>query len=501
MKNKVQLITYINRLGGGNLANLNSLVGGPFKDLFGGMHLLPFFYPVDGEDAGFDPIDHTSVDPQLGEWKDIRLLSEKVDLMADLIVNHMSADSRQFKDVWENGSDSSYKELFLTFDQVFPNGAREEDLANIYRPRPGFPFTSITLKNGKKRLFWTTFTPKQIDIDVKSQVGWNYLLEILDTFRQNGISMIRLDAVGYAIKTPGSSCFMTPETFEFISVLTEQARKMGMEVLVEIHSYYQQQIDIARQVDWVYDFALPPLVLHTLFKRNAANLKKWLRISPRNAINVLDTHDGIGIVDIGSGTQDHQPGLVSDEDLDSLVEQIHENSRGNSRKATGAAASNLDLYQVNCTYYDALGGDDATYLIARMIQFFAPGIPQIYYTGLLAGENDMTLLKESGVGRDINRPYYSTDQLKAALDKAVVRQLFDLIRFRNQHPAFQGDFILENSPDDQLIIRRENQQHQAVFQLDLPTLSWEISFTEEGSTVSLSDLAQLTPHIEALSMA
>ena len=104
--------------------------------------------------------------------------------------------------------------------------------------------------------------------------------------------MIRLDAVGYAIKKPGTSCFMIPETFDFISELTEKARSLGIEVLVEIHSHYLKQIEIAKKVDWVYDFALPPLVLHAIFQADSKPLAKWLSISPRNAVTVLDTHDG-----------------------------------------------------------------------------------------------------------------------------------------------------------------------------------------------------------------
>jgi sucrose phosphorylase len=178
-----------------------------------------------------------------------------------------------------------------------------------------------------------------------------------------------------------------------------------MEVLVEIHSYYRKQIEVASRVDRVYDFALPPLVLHAIFNRTALYLKQWLAISPRNAITLLDTHDGIGMIDVGADSANPQanPGLIPPVELDALVEQIHINSNGQSRLATGAAASNLDLYQVNCTFYDALGRNDRDYLLARAIQFFAPGVPQIYYVGLLAGENDMALLAKSGVGRDIIR--------------------------------------------------------------------------------------------------
>nr|UVY99701.1 sucrose phosphorylase [Agrobacterium fabrum] len=175
---------------------------------------------------------------------------------------------------------------------------------------------------------------------------------------------------------------MIDETYGFLAKLAEKARDRGMEVLVEIHSYYRDQIEIARKVDRVYDFALPPLILHSLFTGDATALARWLEISPRNAITVLDTHDGIGVIDVGAHS-DGRPGLLEPQAIDNLVEEIHRRSEDQSRLATGTAASNLDLYQVNCTYYDALGRNDDDYLIARAIQFFAPGIPQVYYVGLL----------------------------------------------------------------------------------------------------------------------
>ncbi|MEM8888291.1 MAG: alpha-amylase family glycosyl hydrolase, partial [Bacteroidota bacterium] len=329
MKNKVQLITYVNRFGGKTLADLQGLLGGPLKGLFSGVHLLPFYYPIDGEDAGFDPIDHTQVDPQLGDWESIRSLSNEVEIMADLIVNHMSADSEQFQDVMDKGSASPHADLFLTYSSIFPKGASEEELVQIYRPRPGFPFTKMKSKNGEQKLYWTTFTSNQIDIDVKHPAGKSYLESILKKFQQAGIGMIRIDAVGYAIKTPGTTCFMTPQTYAFIEELSAAAGQLGIEVLVEIHSYYKEQIEIAKKVDRVYDFALPPLILHSLFKQNSEGIKKWLKISPRNAITVLDTHDGIGIVDIGAGSlPGEEEGLIAPEDIDDLVESIHEKSQG-----------------------------------------------------------------------------------------------------------------------------------------------------------------------------
>src|SRR5208337_170109 len=238
MKNQVQLITYINRLTGGGIPELAALLNGPLAGVFGGVHLLPFFHPIDGSDAGFDPIDHTAVDFRLGTWADIRALGSSVELMADLIVNHVSNQSPQFLDYSCNGDSSAYAGMFLTYDRVFPDGATEADLLCIYRPRPGLPFTYTMLANGEKRLLWTTFTPQQVDIDVRHSQGKAYLDAILGCFREAGIRAIRLDAVGYAIKKAGTSCFMIPETFEFIRELTAQAHALGIEVLVEIHSHY-----------------------------------------------------------------------------------------------------------------------------------------------------------------------------------------------------------------------------------------------------------------------
>src|SRR5690606_16512121 len=141
------------------------------------------------------------------------------------------------------------------------------------------------------------------------------------------------------------------------------------------------------------------------------------------------------------------PGLIPTDELDRLVETIHEMSKGQSRSATRAAASNLDLYQVNCTYYDALGRNDRDYPSACAIQFLAPGVPQVHYVGLLAGTNDIELLARTGVGREINRHYYSWDEVQEALTRTVVQKLLRLIRFRNEHPAFDGTFSLQTSPD------------------------------------------------------
>lgn len=498
MRNQVQLIAYADRLAG-TIEGLHELLDAKFAGAFGGVHVLPFYPPYDGADAGFDPVDHTQVDPRLGTWADIKSLAGTYDVMADLIVNHVSADSARFQDVVVNGRKSAYAPMFLTMSAVFPDGATEADLTTIYRPRPGLPFTPLKLGE-ELRYVWTTFSPEQIDIDISSDLGRDYLSSILDAVAAAGVGFVRLDAVGYAVKTPGTSCFMTPETFDFIDAFTRQAQERGVEVLVEVHSYYQDQVAIAAKVDYVYDFALPPLLLHALYTGDGTALLGWLRERPVNAVTVLDTHDGIGIIDAGPRRGERpgdplRPGLLDEQQIATLVSGLHERTRGSSEAASGATASNLDLYQINSTYYDALGRDDARYLAARAIQFFAPGIPQVYYVGALAGHNDMQLLGRTNVGRDINRHYYTPEEIDAALQRPVVRALLQLCRLRNTIGAFEtADAALRVELAGSVLImqRGGSQGPWARLRVDLATGAAALQWVDaDGVTGRLEDLLTL----------
>ena len=481
----VQLITYADRLGG-TMAGLKEVLEGPLAGLFTGVHILPFFTPYDGADAGFDPVDHTEVDPRLGTWDDVRAIGADHTLMVDMIVNHVSADSPEFRDVVARGADSPHMGLFLTMSDVYPQGADEAELVGIYRPRPGLPFTPMTL-GSSKRLVWTTFTPQQIDINVDDPAGVAYLDKVLTTLADNGVTMIRLDAAGYAVKRPGTSSFMTPHTFEFIDTLTARARALGVSVLVEIHAHFERQIAIGQRVDLVYDFALPPLLLHALYAGRVDALHRWLDVRPRNAVTVLDTHDGIGVIDVGADQMGAgRPGLLTPLEIDALVDGIHAHCNDESRQASGWSASNVDVYQVNATYYDALGRDDDAYLLARAVQFFTPGIPQVYYVGLLAGGNDMELLARTGVGRDVNRHHFTRAEIDAELGRPVVRALADLIWLRNTHPAFRGAFEVTGQGSD-LVMRWTNGDSSATLEADVSAPSARVTTTDGTGGVVVCD--------------
>jgi len=489
MRNQVQLIAYADRLGG-SLPGLARLLDGPLAGLFGGVHVLPFFVPYDGADAGFDPVDHLTVDPRLGSWEDVRRLGRSLDTVADLIVNHVSDRSVQFRDVVERGERSPYAGMFLTYDRVFPAGATEADLVRIVRPRPGLPFTPVVLGE-RQRLAWTTFTSHQIDLDVHHPIARRYLSEVLRRLAEAGVAMVRLDAVGYAVKTEGSSCFMTPETVEFIVDIAAEAGRLGLDVLTEVHAHHRYAVETAARVDRVYDFVLAPLILHAVFTGDGRPLRDWLASRPGNAVTVLDTHDGIGMVDAGPGPDTDDGGLLSAAQIDALVATISRNSGGTSRASTargGGAYRGGGVYQVSCTAYDAVGRDDRRYLLARLLQFLAPGVPQVYYVGLLAGRNDPAA---SGDAREINRRRYTAPEVVEALRQPVVLALTRLIRFRNAHPAFGGEFTLLDAPAGELAVAWRAGAASAELRTCLADASYRLTFTADGTTRTVTDVAQL----------
>ncbi|MFC5929749.1 alpha-amylase family glycosyl hydrolase [Cryobacterium melibiosiphilum] len=245
----VELLVYADRLGG-TLSALRVLLDGPLRD-FGGVHVLPFYVPFDGADAGFDPIDHTRVDPRLGTWNDVRALSATRGLTADLVVNHVSSSSAEFLDWLENGEASEHAGMFLRFDTVFPDGATEEQITAFYRPRPGLPFTPFQGADGSRYLVWTTFLPTQVDLDVRHPAARAYLRRVLRTLAANGVTTVRLDAVGYAVKSADNDSFMSSQTLDFARVITNLAHAEGLEVLVEVHAHHTQQIAISQIADLV----------------------------------------------------------------------------------------------------------------------------------------------------------------------------------------------------------------------------------------------------------
>ncbi len=475
-ENKIMLITYSDSMGD-NLKDLDWILDKYFSKAVGGVHILPFF-PSSG-DRGFAPVDYHRVDPAFGDWEDVERLAGKYYLMFDYMINHISAQSEYYKDFLAKKDGSAYKDLFIRYKDFWENGEpTQEEVDAIYKRKPRAPYVDAYFADGTTEKVWCTFDEEQIDINCKSDTAKEFIKDNLTTLCGHGAAIIRLDAFAYATKKAGSSCFfIEPDVWEFLKDCGDILQPYGVELLPEIHEHYTMQEKIAEKDYYVYDFALPMLLINALYYGKAQYLKHWLTICPRKQFTTLDTHDGIGVVDVKD--------LLPDQEIERTKEDIFKFGANVKKIYNTAAYNNLDIYQVNCTYYSALGEEDAAYLLARAVQFFAPGIPQVYYVGLLAGRNDLKLLEETKVGRNINRHYYTLAELGEEVERPVVRKLLQLMEFRNTHPAFGGSFELTDCGEEKLIIVRTKDEHRVELVADFAAKQFTVYYSENGSMKEL----------------
>jgi sucrose phosphorylase len=469
IENKLMLITYSDSMGS-NLNDLKFILDRYFSKAIKGIHILPFF-PSSG-DRGFAPMDYHKVDPTFGDWSDVEKLAENYYLMFDYMINHISAQSEYYKDFLKHKDASKYRDLFIRYKDFWKNGEpTQEEVDAIYKRKPRAPYVDAYFSDGTIEKVWCTFHEEQIDINCKSETARKFIRDNLTDLCKHGAALIRLDAFAYATKKAGTSCFfIEPDIWELLKECTDILKPFQVELLPEIHEHYSIQKKIEEKDFYVYDFALPMLLINALYYGNTKYLKHWLEICPRKQFTTLDTHDGIGVVDVKD--------LLPDKEIERTKEDIFKYGANVKKIYNTAVYNNLDIYQVNCTYYSALGDDDDTYLLARAVQFFAPGIPQIYYVGLLAGKNDLKLLEETKVGRNINRHYYNIDEIDHIVKSPIVKKLIDLMEFRNNHPAFNGEFELVETEDDKLHIRRIYLEHSAELFVDFTAKKFEIKASD-----------------------
>ncbi len=445
LQNKVQLITYPDSLGG-NLKTLKAVIHKYYPGLFnGGIHILPPF-PSSG-DRGYAPLTYAEINPPFGTWDDIKLIGENHDIMLDFMVNHISAKSKYFLDFLSKGRKSKYYDLFLTIDKIFPDAPpTEAELKEIVLRRDE-PYSDFTIQEtGETERIWTTFgetTPsEQIDLDINSEITKELLRNYFRIFRDNNITIVRLDAVGYLVKKPGTSFFMVePEIYEILDWMSDMAESYNIELLPEVHAHYTIQFKLAEKGYWIYDFILPYMILESIMFRNGERLKKYLKDRPSNQFTMLDCHDGLPI-------KPDLEDLVETSDIKKVVNVCVERGANLSKilSKNNQSDDDFDVHQINASFYSLLDYNDRAYIAARAIQLFTPGIPQIYYVGLLAGENDYEAIKTGG-GRGINRHDYSLEEIENAVEENVVKRLIKLIRFRNDYPAFNGKFsLIETEP-------------------------------------------------------
>ena len=466
LDNKIMLITYADSMGN-DLKDLHTVLNRHYKEAVGGVHILPF-YPSSA-DRGFAPISYSEVDHAFGDFSDIEAIGKEYYLMFDFMVNHISAQSEYFRDFLKNKDDSEYSDFFIRYSKFWEGSEpSQEQIDKIYKRKPRAPYIEAEFADGSKEKIWCTFCEEQIDLDITKEKTKEFIRNTLKDMCRHGAAVIRLDAFAYAVKKADTSCFfIEPDIWELLYEIEKIVKEEQAEILPEIHEHYTIPMKIADKGFWIYDFALPVLTLHALYNHTGEYLKKWLEMCPMKQFTTLDTHDGIGIVDVKD--------LLPDEEIEKVKEQMYSQGANVKKIYSSEAYNNLDVYQVNTTYYSALGNNDDAYLLARSIQFFAPGIPQVYYVGMLAGSNDVELMERTKNGRDINRHYYTLDEIEQEQNRPVVQKLKELMILRNTHPAFslEGTIDIQTS-GDKLTITRKYGADSITLKADLTTYQFEI---------------------------
>ncbi len=475
----VQLITYPDSLGG-DLGSLDKLLVGELgRYVQGGVHILPPF-PSSG-DRGFAPLGYDQIEPIFGTWDDISSISSAVPVTLDIMVNHLSRASVEFQDFLANGRDSAHADMFIFAEQYWPNGVSAEDVKKIFLRKPDDPFTTYTTASGKQETLWTTFGSEQIDLDAHSPTTWEAYRRWFTTLSDNGVTGVRLDAVGYLTKAPGTACFMNrPAIWGLLMSLQELARSTGLQLLTEVHDGAATHRELAEMGYLSYDFALPGLMVHAIATGRADRLRDHLALAPHDQVTMLDCHDGIPV----------SPDLDEVLDLDGQRELTrHCVERGaninellNDGPEPGGAgkagrAKEVRAHQLNITYRSAVGSDDAM-VIARAIQLFTPGTPQVYYVGLL---NGLSVPRQSELdGREVNRYNYSVDEVMAALRTEAVQAQLRLMELRNTHPAFEGRLEPPSGTGSALTLVWVNGDASCRLEADLATQGLRVTATDDG---------------------
>lgn len=312
----------------------------------------------------------------------------------------------------------------------------------------------------------------QMDLNIKSDLVWEHYRNTLKSLSGYGASIVRLDAFAYAPKEPGKKNFLNePDTWDVLEKVKKLADEFNVSLLPEIHASYSEKIYevVANKGYMTYDFFLPGLLIYAIESKSGTLLKKWadeIQEKKIRVVNMLGCHDGIPLLDL--------KGILPEEDIQNMIDTIV--GRGGFVKDLHGAKNMY--YQVNATYYSALGDDDKKMLFARAIQMFMPGKPQVWYLDLFAGKNDHEAVKRAGAGghKEINRTNLTIDQIEAAMEKDVVKKQLELLRFRNTCPAFGFDAKLDVTVDGtKMKFVWENNGQKAVLNADFADYSYSIS--------------------------
>ena len=459
------------------LVTLSKFCGSYLKRTINTLHILPFF-PY-SSDRGFAVIDFETVDPHLGTWLDIEDLESRYCLMFDGVVNHVSAHSRWFQEFLKGNP--FYKDFFIAFDS--PDELCSTDKAKIFRPRTSDILTRFDTLLGPKWV-WTTFSEDQVDLNYHNPDVLIRVIEVLLIYVRHGADIIRLDAVTYLWSEIGTSCVHLPQTHEIVRLLRDVLDEVAPSVSLitetnvphrENISYFGNGHDEAHMV---YNFALPPLVLHTMYTQDATALTNWAagleKTSNQTALfNFLDSHDGIGLMAVQE--------ILTPEEIDFIVAKATEHGGLISYKS-GPDGREVP-YEVNITWYSALNkedsGDDEAFKVkrfvaSRVISLVLQGVPGIYLHSLIGSQNDIEAVLKTESKRAINRTVLDFEAIQTALKDPlskiarINRELGRLIAIRTQKRAFHPNGpqqLLQVSPAVLAVLRTSPEGDQRILSL------------------------------------
>ncbi|WP_246457546.1 alpha-amylase family protein [Winogradskyella echinorum] len=570
ISNGVMLNAYPDSIGNKLSDTIKMLKMPEFKDAFSLFYVLPTFFNSD-LDRGFSVIDY-NLNKELVSEEDLMALNElNIMLKFDIVLNHLSVASPQFKDLLQHGEDSKYKDFFINWNTFWEgNGTKNEDgiiipkeefLNKLFMRKSGLPILKVPFPDGSKQPYWNTFYQQitynkiseadlnsikelnnvdktiiveqvnkaieqnkdfssidfknfnhlkheiqnvvdrnctylgQMDVNANSELVWDFYEETLAKVKRFGCKILRLDAFAYLHKEVGQSNFFNkPGTWEHLERINQIAKKNELILLPEIHAEYGLDLhdEVAEKGYQIYDFFLPGLVIHTLEKGKNKALIKWAKEiidKDYKTVNMLGCHDGIPVLDLKgkevNGT--YNKGLLEDEEIEDIMNAIMDRG-GRVKNLYDPSGKKISYYQVNATFFSALGENEQKLLLSRAIQLFMPGIPQIWYLDIFAGKNDYEAADEAGSGghKEINRTTLSLDTIKKGLKTDIVNNQLKLIRLRNTSKAFLGNIKINESLENEIDVVWKNNGHMAQLNANLKTYKFTVTYKNELENKVLS---------------
>lgn len=438
-------------------------------DTISAIHLLPCF-PYTSDD-GFSVQDYYQINPDLGDWDDVKNIGESYDLMFDAVVNHISQHSDWFQAFL--GGDPDYADFFLVSDP-------DADYSQVTRPR-ALPLLHSYQQGGEQVYVWTTFSEDQVDLNFHSANVFLKVLDVLLFYVSRGARYIRLDAIAFIWKQNGTSCMHLPQTHQIIQLYRHFIEQVAPHVVIITETNVPHEENISyfgngrNEAHMVYNFTLPPLLMHSLHQQNVGALTQWaqglsLPSDQTCFFNFTASHDGIGIRPL--------QGIVSNSDIDELATIATANGGFVSMRDNGDGTQSP--YEINCNYFDfATSPDQADemrvqrFLLTQSVMLAMPGVPGIYYHSLVGSQNDRQAAIESGINRRINRAKLDYDTLsqELAIEGSIRQQVFlrykQLLNVRRNQPAFapygkaefecQGPvFIVQRGEDNETVFAVHN---------------------------------------------